>query len=271
MDIRQGSTSDRRQPRGGVLPREESEAPSVRYVLDMRKVVATAAALVLVAGTGTALAFGALPHADAHEELAREVVDEETNSPISREWQGPAYRVAAGPPTPSGYARPAAEPVAPVVPSPEELEAAEEQAAMEWEDSEDIDRADLRISTPAEIRAWGKRIDAYLEGTTLEGYGNLFAECAAEYEVDPRLSPAISRLESGCGAVCAAPHNAWGWGGPGGWRSWGSWEEAIDGHVSGLASGGYASMGVEECTRYCSASYWDGNPGFCLKTEVLSI
>ena len=91
------------------------------------------------------------------------------------------------------------------------------------------------------------------------------------YQVDPRLSPAISTIESGKGAVCAASHNAWGWGGPGGWRSWGSWEEAIEGHVSGLANNGYASMGAEECARYCSWSYWDGDPNFCLKTEVLKI
>lgn len=232
--------------------------------------MATAAALALVAGAGTALVLGALPHADAHEGAVQETVSEGSRHATTREWQGPARLAVAGPPAPDGYARPV-EPPAPPAPSPEEMEAAEEQAAMEWVDAEDIDRADLRISTPAEIRAWGRRIDAYLEGTTLEGYGPLFAECAAEYDVDPRLSPAISRLESGCGAICAAPHNAWGWGGPGGWRSWDSWEEAIEGHVSGLSSGGYASMGVEECSRYCDAAYWDGNPSFCLKTEVLSI
>lgn len=147
----------------------------------------------------------------------------------------------------------------------------DEARIMAWHDSEDISRADLRISTDAEISAWGRRIDAYLEGSELAGHGRLFAECAARYQVDPRLSPAISTIESGKGSVCVASHNAWGWGGPGNWASWSSWEEAIEGHVSGLASGGYASMGAEECARYCDWGYWDGDPGFCLKTEVLKI
>lgn len=145
------------------------------------------------------------------------------------------------------------------------------EEVLAWQDSDDIDRADLRISTDAEIEAWGRRIDDYLAGSELAGYGHLFAECAAIYQVDPRLSPAISTIESGKGAICADSCNAWGWGGPGNWASWGSWEEAIEGHVSGLANNGYASMGAEECARYCDWSYWDGDPSFCLKTEVLSI
>lgn len=144
-------------------------------------------------------------------------------------------------------------------------------AVLAWQDSEDIVRADLRISTDAEIEGWGQRIDDYLAGTELAGYGHLFASMAATYQVDPRLSPAISTIESGNGAICAAPYNAWGWGGPGNWASWSSWEEAIEGHVSGLARNGYASMGAEECAMYCDWGYWDGDPSFCLKTEVLKI
>lgn len=142
---------------------------------------------------------------------------------------------------------------------------------LAWRDSEDMDYANLRISTDAEIEGWAQRIDGYLEGTELAGYGRLFAECAARYQVDPRLSPAISTTESGNGRVCVAPYNAWGWGGPGNWASWDSWEEAIEAHVSGLASNGYASMGREECASYCDESYWDGDPSFCLRTEVLKI
>lgn len=143
--------------------------------------------------------------------------------------------------------------------------------ALVWQDDPDMDRADLTIATDEEVAAWGERIDAYLAGTELEGYGHLFARCAADYGVDPRLSPAISRKESGCGANCIADFNAWGWGGEGAWAEWGSWEEAIDGHVYGLAKGGYASMGPDECESYCDEEYWDGDPELNLRDEILKI
>jgi hypothetical protein len=142
---------------------------------------------------------------------------------------------------------------------------------LAWRDSEDLVEANLRISTDAEIEGWSQRIDAYLDGTELDGYGRLFAECAATYGVDPRLSPAISTIESGNGRACITPYNAWGWGGPGNWASWESWEEAIEAHVAGLAANGYSSMGWAECTAYCDEGYWDGDPSFCLKGEVLKI
>lgn len=83
------------------------------------------------------------------------------------------------------------------------------------------------------VSKWSGRIDAYLSGSPLAGYGSTFAEAAWEYGVDPRFSPAISAVESTKGAYCFRPHNAWGWGS----ASWGSWEEAIWAHVAGLASG----------------------------------
>jgi hypothetical protein len=30
-------------------------------------------------------------------------------------------------------------------------------------------------------------------------------------------------------------------------------------------------MGWAECTAYCDEGYWDGDPSFCLKGEVLKI
>ena len=83
------------------------------------------------------------------------------------------------------------------------------------------------------VSKWSGRIDAYLSGSPLAGYGSTFAEAAWEYGIDPRFSPAISAVESTKGAYCFRPHNAWGWGS----SSWGSWEEAIWAHVAGLASG----------------------------------
>ena len=85
--------------------------------------------------------------------------------------------------------------------------------------------------TSADVGTWAARIDAYLAGSPLEGYGQAFAEAAAAYGVDPRVSPAISCIESSKGAVCFRSHNAWGWGNTG----WSSWEEAIRAHVSGFA------------------------------------
>ncbi|MFR9006856.1 MAG: hypothetical protein ACLVKA_10885, partial [Collinsella aerofaciens] len=90
----------------------------------------------------------------------------------------------------------------------------------------DVDQASF-------VAEWAPRIDAYLAGSPLEGQGATFANAAWKYGVDPRFSPAISNTESSKGRHCFRPHNAWGWGN----ASWGSWEEAIDAHVSGLARG----------------------------------
>lgn len=87
-------------------------------------------------------------------------------------------------------------------------------------------------TTSSEVSSWASRIDAYLAGSPLAGYGSVFAQAASDYGVDPRLSPAIACVESGKGSVCFLPHNAWGWGS----SSWSDWESAIRGHVSGFAS-----------------------------------
>ena len=46
------------------------------------------------------------------------------------------------------------------------------------------------------VAEWSARIDAYLAGSPLEGYGSTFAAAAWKYGVDPRWSPAISNTES---------------------------------------------------------------------------
>jgi hypothetical protein len=76
----------------------------------------------------------------------------------------------------------------------------------------------------------------------------VFAQAAAEYGVDPRISPAISCVESGKGVVCFLPHNAWGWGS----YSWPDWETAIRGHVSGFASGYGSTITLEGARIYAS-------------------
>lgn len=101
------------------------------------------------------------------------------------------------------------------------------------------------------VATWAARIDNYLAGSPLSGYGKNFAEAAWNYGVDPRWSPAISCVESGKGAVCYRSYNAWGWGG----ISYGSWEEAIDAHVGGLSRGYGHSLTIEAAQKYCPPTY----------------
>ena len=105
----------------------------------------------------------------------------------------------------------------------------------------------LENVTSSEIGEWAARIDAYLAGSPLAGHGATFAQAAALYGVDPRLSPAISTIESGKGLVCFLPHNAWGWGS----SSWPDWDTAIVSHVQGLANGYGGTLTIEGAIRYC--------------------
>ena len=104
------------------------------------------------------------------------------------------------------------------------------------------------------VAEWTARIDAYLAGSPLAGQGATFARAAYTYGVDPRWSPAISFTESGKGAACFLPHNAWGWGS----ESWGSWEEAINDHVAGLSRGYGYTISLDAARKYCppNAQAW---------------
>lgn len=102
--------------------------------------------------------------------------------------------------------------------------AAEQQAAEEA--AAEQARADA-------VAEWSGRIDAYLAGTPLSGYGATFAQVAMDYGIDPRLAPAIAMVESGAGSACFNSHNAWGYGNYG----WSDWDSAINGYVSGLYAG----------------------------------
>ena len=103
------------------------------------------------------------------------------------------------------------------------------------------------------VAEWAPRIDAYLAGSALDGMGNAFATAAWKYGVDPRFSPAISNTESSKGRHCFLPHNAWGWGS----SSWGSWEEAIDAHVAGLARGYGYTISVAGAKKYCPPNWFN--------------
>jgi len=104
------------------------------------------------------------------------------------------------------------------------------------------------------VAGWGARIDSYLAGSPLAGYGTTFAEAAWAYGVDPRFSPAISCVESSKGRYCFRSYNAWGWGS----SSWSSWSEAIWAHTSGLASGYGGHLTYAGAVKYCpsNADFW---------------
>lgn len=106
---------------------------------------------------------------------------------------------------------------------------------------------DFSIGEEAFIEEWTRRIDSYLAGSPLAGYGSTFAEAAWRCGVDPRWSPAISNTESTKGANCFAPHNAWGWTG----GSWSNWTTAINAHVRGLADMYGFTISYANAKKYC--------------------
>lgn len=132
----------------------------------------------------------------------------------------------------------------------QEARAAQESAANA---ASMLPEVDFTVGKEAFITEWTSRIDNYLAGSPLAGYGSTFAEAAWNNGVDPRWSPAISNTESSKGAVCFKPCNAWGWGS----SSWSSWEEAINAHVAGLASGYGYSITVANAQKYCPPTYMD--------------
>ena len=101
------------------------------------------------------------------------------------------------------------------------------------------------------VSTWAARIDAYLAGSPLAGYGETFAEAAYDYGVDPRYSPAIANVESSKGLYCFNSHNAWGYGN----YSWSDWDTAIRAHVAGLASGYGYTVSVTAAQKYCPSNW----------------
>ena len=184
----------------------------------------------------------ALKQAQAEQVQAQQAVEQAQKEAAS----GKTFTSASGMETKVDVTRdttPIAESIAETnTPAPSQPERTEEPAQTETEPEVPTNTARDQFESE-----WGARINAYLAGSPLAGYGENFAQAAMRYGVDPRLSPAISCVESGKGAICFKPHNAWGWGS----SSWGSWEEAIEGHVAGLAAGGYYSLTMEGASRYC--------------------
>lgn len=110
---------------------------------------------------------------------------------------------------------------------------------------------DTNTDRQAFVDKWTARINNYLAGSPLSGYGQTFAEAAWDNNVDPRWSPAISNTESSKGAACFLPHNAWGWG----HVSWPDWDTAIRAHVAGLASGYGYTITPSAAQKYCPPTW----------------
>ena len=154
-------------------------------------------------------------------------------------------------------AREAAAAAAAANPAPADAGQAEQPAPAEEAPAveETVSADDVSWEMPREdfINGWAVRIDNYLAGSPLEGYGRNFAEAAWNYGVDPRWSPAISNTESSKGAICFLPFNAWGWGS----SSWSNWPEAIDAHVAGLSRGYGFTITLDAAMKYCPPTYQD--------------
>ena len=127
----------------------------------------------------------------------------------------------------------------------------EELSEEAFGDAPSIGDADWSGDKASFVRNWAGRLDAYLAGTPLSGQGKTFASAAWDAGIDPRFSAAISEVESSRGAACFRPYNAWGWGSV----SWGSWEEAIPAHASGLARGYGYTVSEAAAQKYCPGNW----------------
>ena len=104
------------------------------------------------------------------------------------------------------------------------------------------------------ISTWTARIDAYLSGSPLAGYGRVFAEAAWDNSVDPRWSPAIACIESTKGTYCFRDYNAWGWMTS---TRFSSWEESITAHVAFLGNVYGPTLTPAAAQKYCPPTWQD--------------
>lgn len=113
---------------------------------------------------------------------------------------------------------------------------------------------DWNLSEADFVATWTARIDAYLDGSPLAGYGAVFAQAAWDNGLDPRFSPAIACTESTKGTYCFRDYNAWGWMTS---RQFSSWEESISAHVAFLAANYGPTLTPEGAQRYCPPTWQD--------------
>lgn len=127
--------------------------------------------------------------------------------------------------------------------------------------SMEISSVDWSQDKTAFVDEWGARIDRYLSGSPIAGTGKIFAAAAYDNGVDPRVSPAISCIESGKGrAMIKSTKNLWGWGG-GTMNMGATWEQAIYKHVQGWKAGYGTTVTPAMARKYCppNATNWYRN------------
>ena len=93
----------------------------------------------------------------------------------------------------------------------------------------------VKIKSVDEINYWASVIETYIKDSPLEGYGIYFARAAWEYGIDPRLSVAISQMESNKGVKTpeGCEFNIWGVTRPsGGFKDYPDMITAINEHTS---------------------------------------
>lgn len=127
---------------------------------------------------------------------------------------------------------------------------------------------DFALSEEEFVEKWAAAINEFYAqrgNPPLGGWGEEMARQAYAYHVDPRLCAAVSINESGGGAVCIRPHNAWGWGAadtdPYNLASeWASWPIAIEAWHRGMATNPYglgSSPSVSKLSDiYCGTPIW---------------
>lgn len=115
-----------------------------------------------------------------------------------------------------------------------------------------LSTVDWSADKTAFVEEWSSRIDSYLSGSPLYGYGKVFASCAYDNNLDPRISPAISLVESSKGAVCFRPYNAWGLMG----KSFTSWEDSIAYDCQYMAGSLYnGQINAKTAQTYCPPTW----------------
>lgn len=120
----------------------------------------------------------------------------------------------------------------------------------------------VRISSADDISRWTHALNRYLVGTPLEGRGEAFARAAFHSGIDPRLSVAISQIESQRGRYTPknSPYNYWGYTSVhGGYRIFSGPEEAISEHAAYIARVYGKNATPEAISRkYCPPNwkYW---------------
>lgn len=117
---------------------------------------------------------------------------------------------------------------------------------------------DWNVTREEFVSEWTARIDAYLAGSPLAGYGSTFANAAWDNGVDPRWSPAITCIESTKGTYCFRDYNAWGWMTS---TQFSSWDESITAHVAFLGSCYGTTLTPSLAQKYCPPTWqeWYSN------------